>query len=218
MKTNTVFESKMREANYASLDVFRGALRSHPLVADYVCDLLIARGVVALREDGSVVGVVGEGESTARGKRAAVSARKGEWKDHWPERGELIDCIRGYDEDGTISFGDLQTWLKELGEPHGHWIVLHALWNLMEAGIVRKEGKKYSLTETGDETHPTIAEAITRALKKAGPPYKLEAVLGALREIPGHNFFGRHSAHSNDPTTQQRVDSWIDSRKQQGLL
>lgn len=201
----------MREANYTSLDVFRSALRSHPLIADYVCDLLVARNVVAVRDDGSVIGVAA-GAITGR----AAAAPKGTWKDNWPNRSELIESIRGFDEDETAAFGDIQQTLKEIEEPFAHWIILHALWNLMAEGVVEKRGKKYAVTPKGEALHPKTHVVITQALKQVGPPYGVEAVLAALRAIPGHNYFNKFQA--KETTTQERVNAWVEFRKKDGTL
>ncbi len=204
----------MREANYASLDAFRSAIRGNPFIADYVCDLLIARGVVVLRDDGSVVGVAG-----GSGGRALKSepGDKRAWKDHWPDRGELIEAVRANYEDG-MTFGEIQQHLKEFGEPCSHWIILHGLWNLIAANVVEKFGKKYRLTASGEVSHPAIYKVITEALKKAGEPYEINKVMAEIKAVPGHNFFGKHSSHTSDPTTQEKVDTWVEFRKKEGLL
>lgn len=222
MKTNQILESKIREANYASLDAFRSALRSHPLVADYVCDLLIARGVVTLQEDGSVIGIPASASAIRSGRATTTvdPTKKGEWKAHWPDKGELIEVISQEDEDGNsgILFGSLQEYLQAQGEPHSHWILLHSLWNLLAAGLVEKKGKKYVMTPAGAAKHPSNDHAFTMALKKAGPPYAVDAVARALREIPGHNFYGKHSAYKENPLTQKEVDLGVKYRKQSGAL
>jgi hypothetical protein len=223
MKTNTAFESKMREANYASLDAFRSALRQHPLIADYVCDLLVARGVVEVRDDGSVVGLAGSGgvaTGARRGSRAAEpSAEKGEWKPHWPDRGELIEAMRPDDEHSCYRFSEIQETLQVSGEPHSHWIVLHGLWSLIKEGVVEKKGKGYVLTDAAESRHPSSYNVITMALKKAGPPYLVADVDKAIRSIPGHNFYGKHTAYTaDDPLLQKDVDGWVKARKGDGLL
>lgn len=190
MKAIKAFENKMRDANYASLDDARSGIRSHPLVGDYLIDLLVERKVLRVTEDGAVIGCVFTALIERADPKDKVSA---EWKSTWPKRHSLISWLYAEDDEPGCEFRKLQKNLKENNEVHGHWICLHAIWNLTKAGLVEKRHDGYRLTPLGVTEHQRYgkvdSDALAAALKRTGAPYTESKVRAALASIPGHNWF-----------------------------
>lgn len=190
MKAIKAFENKMREAHYASLDEARSGIRLHPLVGDYLLDLLVDRKVLRVTESGSVVGCV----FTALPERADPKDKVStEWKSTWPKRHSLISWLYAEEDEPGSEFRKLQKNLKENNEVHGHWLCLHAIWNLTKAGLVEKRHDGYRLTPLGVIEHQRYGkvdhDALTAALQQVGHPYLAAKVQAALAALPGHNWF-----------------------------
>lgn len=204
MKTIEVFEKKMREANFVSLEAVRAVIKHHPLCADYVLDVLVDRGVLTVKEDGSVAGVE-EGVTVSKLKTP------GTWGSLWPDREVLVGILAGR----ALKFTEIQKALSSRGEPNGHWVVVHALRYLEKEGWLVRDGKRYALKEAGveiedvEDAAPIDVEAmrkrlveagveivpidveteegrfdpypiVTRALKQVGPPYDMCKVMELL--------------------------------------
>lgn len=222
MKTTHVFESKIREQVFGSTDDARSFIRQSPLIGDYVLDLLVERKVLAVRDDGSVGAVVPPKPGRVGAAKPVVD---GAWRPHWPDRAEVIEACRANevaipdpDEPNRgATFAEIQSHLKDFGEPHSHWLVLHSVWALVKEGIIEKRGKQYWVTEYGHKKHPRPFDAWTQALQKVGPPYPADAVREALRVIPGHFIYSKHGQKEDYPT-QGDVDGVVEARKSRGLL
>lgn len=217
MKTIQVFESKMREANFASLDEARSGIRTHPLVADYLVDLLVERGVLRVMDSGGVVGCPRSTAVVSSGRRDPKDAVSAEWKSNWPKRDRLISWLAC--EDGEfVPLRELQKNLKEDGELNGHWVTLHAIWNLTKAGLVEKSSKGYRLSPAGDAERLALVQrgraAVTEALKSAGAPFHRDAVVSALRATSNHDMLD----DGEDWITQVVVDGWVASRIKSGQI
>ncbi len=145
MKTTKVFEQNMRECSYASLDSARAGVIQRPMVADYLIDLLVDRGVIKIQPDGTVVGAE---DKRYEGRTDPKESVSGEWRTNWPSKQSLLNILGA--KPAGAKFRDLQGSLIQDGEPASHWIVLHAIWNLTKASLVVKDGKKYRLTDAGE--------------------------------------------------------------------
>lgn len=162
MDTIKAFERKMREANFASLDEARSSLKAHPLSAEYTLALLVERGVLAVTEDGAVIPGRGPDPLVVpkRGSLAKTPLGPDDWKPEWPQKDLLMSYLDGGYEGPSVKFKWVQKMLASRGQPHSHWITLHAIWHLMKQGWAEKDGNGYKLTELGSDhatSYPEIA-------------------------------------------------------------
>lgn len=160
MDTIKAFEKKMREANYASLDLARAALLAHSLAADFMLAVLVDRGALAVTEDGAVVGGRGSVEKAPAASRTEERSALGaqDWRPEWPKRDLLmayLDCPEG---EASVKFRWVQKMLASRGQPATHWITLHAIWHLMKHGFAVKDRGGYRLTELGQNSYVGLAE------------------------------------------------------------
>jgi hypothetical protein len=217
MKTVQTFERKMREASYASLDEARSGIKSHPLVGDYLVDLLIERKVLTVRDDGRVIGV-----TKAEGREDSKAPKSTEWKSTWPPKKKLIALLESEDDENErgpgIPFRKMQEYLKQDGLESGHWLCLHALWRLMEQGIAEKHGGGYRLTDKAQADlaadHIRQRKIITDILRRIGPPYDAKKFVRELTNTPDHDWLEYGSEHYD----QSHINGVVQNRIQKGEL
>lgn len=218
MKTTTVFENKMREANYASLSDARKGIASHPLTAEYIVDLLASRGILRVTADGAVVGCGASGVAAAGAKESGPKP----WDPRWPKKDRILSLLDYEWEEPQewMKMRALQGWLKEEGEVSSHWFTLHALWNLMKEGLVEKSDSGYCMTVAEHNKRRAKWQAnydtMTAGLKKVGPPYDREKMMDYLRNTPGHYYLEEPDFETW--WTQEMFTTGADWRKKKGEL
>ncbi len=242
MKTIEVFEKKMREAKFVSLEAVRAVIKHHPLCADYVLDVLVDRGVLTVNEDGSVAGAE-EGVPVASKLKSPRT-----WGLGWPDREVLVGIMAGR----SLKFTDIKKALADKNEPNGHWVVVHALRYLEKEGRLVRDGKQYALKgavveiDDFDEAAPIDVEGmrkrlveggvkivppseevpegmfydnyniITRALKQVGPPYDMGAVMELIASWKDPKMdYGNMLEWPNRPGYWKAI---VESRRKDGLL
>lgn len=165
-------------------------------------------GVLEVTSSGGVIGV-----PPGRKKTVAPKKASGAWNEKWPKRHRLISLLNCDDDDESLKFKDMQQYLKEELQVHAHWFCLHALWRLIEEGLVEKRPDGYRLTKLGKIQYQADQkrdrDAITEALKRVGKPYASAKFIEELRAIPGHNNLDDGIECFDDSSLKHYIESRI---------
>lgn len=142
MKTTIVYEENVRSRRYGSFDELLKSVRENALTANYVIDMLLERGCLVARPDGSWHGIPVQTElgsvPTKRGSTPAL------WSPKWPTRQSIIDILR----EGDTPFLILVRKLIDAKQPANHWFTVHALKYLMREGtVIKARNGKYALSK-----------------------------------------------------------------------
>jgi len=159
MDINQSYLSAIKAVTHSSLDSCREWVRNNPMTGDFVVHQLLQDKALAMKEDGSVVGVKTSAEvKQAGGPNFNVST---EWKSTWPQRSFLESIIM---DNQPVKLREIQEYLKQAGQPNGHWFVLHAIWALMKLGVVSKEGKGYSPLSASVQKNTTLIDILNQVI------------------------------------------------------
>lgn len=173
------------------MDDFRGVIRKHPLLVDYVVDELLALEVVRISGDGTVCGCM----------KLKVKMTEGEvleWQEYWPDRDVLLELLKE-----PQRFRAIQNQLRVRGEKCGHWTVLHALYNLVKEGLVVKIDKEYGLKQPDEVGTERPADGL------------LDEVLGYLEGLEEVSGMDLHRAMKHLGFTiglrdfTEKLDEWV---------
>lgn len=137
MNSIEAFEEAVRGLGWNTPESARSDLVKHPLVGEYLFDVLQERGVLSITSEGKVIPL--EKGRKRKDPKAAVSM---EWKPGWPDRKMLMFCV---DDGGTLK--NIRGLLTDGSKIYGHWTTLHALWRLMKDGDVVKTDDGYAWSE-----------------------------------------------------------------------
>jgi hypothetical protein len=133
MKTTMVYDSYMRSMSFLTFDALLKAIREHALTPNYVADLLMDRGIITPKADGTWVGV------PLQASEPSKKTRRGEtpvdWNPAWPSKEALLEIIGSKRE---IKFLMILKHLADRSETATHWYTVHALRHLVRDGKIEK--------------------------------------------------------------------------------
>lgn len=206
-------ENAARSENFASLDAARKWIGKNPLLTDYVLDLMIERGVLEVRPDGTVGGRAIVLVDKRGGKRPNIST---EWRDVWPPREALLAAMAT-----PTKFRDLQKALKAGGHPANHWFTLHAIWALEKQGLVEHKGKLYAVVAEDvsapelEDDFPSEAELEKQSRKDD------EIMLAAVKRLTVDGAISIQAlvddeAVATTEVTDRYATEWVDWMKERG--
>jgi hypothetical protein len=167
MKTTMVYDSYMRGMSFLTFDALLKAIRDHALTSNYVADLLMDRGIITPKADGTWVGV------PLQASEPSKKTRRGEtpvdWNPQWPSKEALLEIIGSK---GSIKFLMILKHLADMSETATHWYTVHALRHLVRDGKIEKlPNGFYALTKAEQAGVQTYSfDSLKFALPLPGKP------------------------------------------------